>query len=129
MFTVPILRSRYSLNQYRRILQTIAHNIAKHAVESLHGNVAVKAEDGKLIHVSAEDFWIRFNRKSIIYWDAKKGVYIAIEDKPYEDGNQTKITFQDERRKEVVEKFLADLMKGVKPESEFSLKKFTQKQG
>jgi hypothetical protein len=122
-------RSRFSLEQFRRVLQPVAHNIAQAAVQKLNGNVAIKAFDGQLFYVVADEVSVRFYKRSISVWDYKKHVFIQVEEHPYSDGNMTKIVCQgrDAKVKERAERFIADLMKGVKPESEFSLKKFAQK--
>lgn len=117
-------RSRYSLDQFRRVLQPIAHNIAQAAVQKLNGYVRVKAYDGNLIDVESEDFAIHFRKRSIAYWDFKRKLMLQIEEHPYTDGNMTKIVVEGNGKKvrKLAEKFIEDLMKGVKPESQFSLK-------
>jgi len=123
-------RSRHSLDQFRRVLQPIAHNIALGAVDKLNGRVAVKALDGQLFYVEAEDFSIRFFKRKITYWDFKRKLFIDIEEHPYCDGNMTKIVVQgDAKVKEKAEKFIADLMKGVKPDTQFSLKDYVKDRG
>jgi len=98
-------------------------------VQKLNGRLSIKALDGKLLSVETENFSIRFNLRTIQYWDSKRKLFFQIEEHPYTDGNMVKIVCQGNSRatKRKVEKFINDLMKGVKPESLFSLKKFTRK--
>jgi hypothetical protein len=53
---------------------------------------------------------------------------LQIEEHPYTDGNMTRIVVQGEGKgvKRKAERFIADLMKGVKPESQFSLKDYVE---
>jgi hypothetical protein len=53
---------------------------------------------------------------------------LQIEEQSYTDGNMTKIVVQGEgmKVKKKAEKFIADLMKGVKPASQFSLKDYVK---
>jgi hypothetical protein len=125
------LRSRFSLEQFRRVLQPVAHNIALEAVQKLNGLVRIKAYDGNLISVESEDFFIYFRKRSIAYTDYKRRLMLQIEEHPYADGNMTKIVVQGNGKKvkKLAERFIADLMKGVKPESEFSLKDHAKGKG
>jgi hypothetical protein len=122
-------RSRYSLEQFRRVLQPIAHNIALEAVQKLNGLVRIKAYDGNLISVESNDFAIHFRKSSIAYWDFKRRLMLQIEEHPYTDGNMTKIVVQggNAKVKEKAEKFIADLMKGIKPDTQFSLKNYVKR--
>jgi hypothetical protein len=127
---VPYLatfRTRYGIEQFRRVLQPIAHNIALEAVQKLNGLVRIKAYDGNLISVESNDFAIHFSKRSIAYWDFKRKLMLQIEEHPYTDGNMTKIVVQgDAKVKEKAENFIADLMKGIKPDSLFSLKNYVK---
>jgi len=122
-------RSRYSLEQFRHVLQPVAHNIALKAVQKLNGRVAIKALEGQLLYVETENFSIRFNKRTLTYWDFKRKLFFQIEEHPYTDGNMVRIVCQGKGKavKRKAEKFIANLMKGVKPESVFSLEKFTRK--
>jgi hypothetical protein len=122
------LKTRYSLEQFRRVLQPVAHNIALQAVQKLNGAVWVKALDGKIIDIRSNDFAIHFRRRSISYIDYKRGLMLQIEEHPYTDGSLTKIVVQGEGKKvrKLAENFIADLMKGVKPASQFSLKDYVK---
>ena len=123
-------RTRFGIEQFRRVLQPIAHNIALGAVQKLNGLVRIKAYDGNLISVESEDFAIHFRKRSIAYWDFKRKLMLQIEEHPYTDGNMTKIVVQgDAKVKEKAEKFIADLMKGVKPDTQFSLKDYVKDRG
>jgi hypothetical protein len=122
------LRSRYSLEQFRRILQPIAHNIALEAVQKLSGRISIKADGGNLVSVNSEDFFVSFHTRTIDYRDYKHGLMLQIEEHPYTDGNMTKIVVQGEVKKKA-EKFIADLMKGIKPDTQFSLKDYVKGRG
>jgi hypothetical protein len=56
---------------------------------------------------------------------------LQIEEHPYTDGNLTKIVVQGNGKKvkKKAEGFIADLMKGVKPEPQFSLKDYAKNKG
>jgi hypothetical protein len=129
-FTVT-LKTRYSLEQFRRVLQPVAHNIALQAVQKLNGLVWIKALDGKILDIRSEDFAIHFRKRSIAYIDYKRGLMLQIEEHPYTDGNLTKIVVQGQGKKvrKMAEKFIEDLMKGVKPASQFSLKDYVKDKG
>jgi hypothetical protein len=131
VFKLVTLRSPFSLEQFKRVLQPIAHNIALEAVQKLSGRVAVKGLDGQMEYVVAEDFYIRFYKRSIAYWDYKRRLMLKIEEHPYTDGNLTKIVVQGSGKKvkKKAEGFIADLMKGVKPEQQFSLKDYAKTRG
>jgi hypothetical protein len=125
-------RSRFSLEQFRRVLQPVAHNVALQTVQKLNGLVWIKALDGKILDIRSDDFEIHFRKRSITYWDFKRKIMLQIEEHPYTDGNLTKIVVQggrDAKVRERAEKFIADLMKGVKPESQFSLKDHVKRRG
>jgi hypothetical protein len=125
------LKTRYSLEQFRRVLQPVAHNIALQAVQKLNGLVWIKALDGKILDIRSEDFAIHFRKRSIAYIDYKRGLMLQIEEHPYTDGNLTKIVVQGQGKKvrKMAEKFIGDLMKGVKPASQFSLKDYVKDKG
>ena len=124
-------RTRYGIEQFRRVLQPIAHNIALEAVQKLSGRISIKAEGGNLVSVNSEDFFVSFHTRTIDYRDYKHGLMLQIEEHPYTDGNMTKIVVQREgmKVKKKAEKFIADLMKGVKPASQFSLKDYVKGRG
>jgi len=75
-------RSRYSLEQFRHVLQPVAHNIALKAVQKLNGRVAIKALEGQLLYVETENFSIRFNKRTLTYWDFKRKLFFQIEEHP-----------------------------------------------
>jgi hypothetical protein len=83
------LKTRYSLEQFRRVLQPVAHNVALQAVQKLNGAVWVKALDGKIIDIRSNDFAIHY----------KRGLMLQIEEHPYTDGNLTKIVVQGEGKR------------------------------
>ena len=120
-------RTRYGIEQFKRVLQPIAHNTALEAVQKLNGLVRIKAYDGNLLSVESDNFAIHFRKRSIAYTDYKRRLMLQIEEHPYSDGNMTKIVAQgDAKVKEKAEKFIADLMKGVKPNTQFSLKDYAK---
>lgn len=136
---MPIIRSLFNVEQFRTVLQRIAHKIAIEAITNLHGEVRVIAHGSRLDTVETDKHLIRFFASHISYsehdthrWEHSWG--FDVEEKLYSVSNHsTKISFYapEGKEKEVTEKvtkFIDELMaeSAIKPVPRFSLSQLTQ---
>jgi hypothetical protein len=131
---IPTIRSKFSIQQYRAVLQKMAHEIAVDALMELQGDVRIVVYGGRLSTVETNKHLIRFFANHISYnehdghsWENSWG--FDAEDKLYLTSNDcTKISFYapEGKTKEITEKitqFIDKIMAeaSIKPVPRFTL--------
>jgi len=95
---VPTLRSPFSFDQFKAVLQKLAHDIAIEAVTNLQGDVRIIVYGGRLSTVETNKHSIRFFASHITYSEHSThysdGWGFDVEDKLYLTSNdRTKVSF------------------------------------
>jgi len=134
---MPTIRSRFNFEQFKEVLQKLAHEIALDAVKNLNrGDVRIVIHGPRLSRVETSRVNIRFYAKHIGYWEQPTRTYkdwwgFDVEQKFYLTSNHcTKISFyaSEGKEKEAAEKiteFVDKLMAeaSIKPIPRFTLAK------
>lgn len=128
---MPTIRSKYSLEQFRQVLQQRAHKIALDAVKSRReGSIRIRMSGGRFTVVEIlGEVKIKFYAKHILFEreDGEQDVALDVERKLYlTSGDSTKISYwapedQLAAAEQAVRSFIHDLMADVEPVARFTL--------
>lgn len=133
------IRSEFNIEQFRTVLQGIAHKIAIEAITNLRGTVRIIVHGGRLDTVETDKHIIRFYASHISYTEPGRSYNdhfgFDVEEKEYATSNHsTKISFYapEGKEKEVAEKitqFVNKLMaeSSIKPVQRFTLSDHARK--
>jgi len=129
-----IIRSQYTIQQFRQVLSALAHKVAIEAVTKLQQSMKITTEYSydknkkpAFDEVSVENYWFKFNYNSILFKDHE--ISFEVEEKLYQNTNHcTKINARavddsDTEAKTRIEKYIEKMMAaaGLKPEGRFKL--------